>query len=100
HTRCYRDWSSDVCSSDLPIAPAVRVTVQDSTGQPDGNFNGPVTVALAANPVGATLSGGLDVNAVSGVATFSDLKVNKVGRGYTRSEERRVGEGVEERLEW
>src|SRR5438034_11017263 len=33
-----------------PIAPAVRVTVQDSTGQPDGNFNGPVTVALAANP--------------------------------------------------
>ncbi|OLD60055.1 MAG: hypothetical protein AUF60_02745 [Gemmatimonadetes bacterium 13_1_20CM_69_28] len=66
-----------------PIAPAVRVTVQDSTGQPDGNFNGPVTVALAANPVGATLSGGLDVNAVSGVATFSDLKVNKVGRGYT-----------------
>src|SRR5207245_5290225 len=21
HTRCYRDWSSDVCSSDLPLAP-------------------------------------------------------------------------------
>src|SRR5207245_7872392 len=21
HTRCYRDWSSDVCSSDLPAAP-------------------------------------------------------------------------------
>ena len=66
-----------------PIAPAVRVTVQDSTGQPAGDFNGPVTVALAANPGSATLSGGLEVNAVSGVATFSDLSVDKVARGYT-----------------
>src|SRR5207245_8047975 len=24
HTRCYRDWSSDVCSSDLPEQPGVR----------------------------------------------------------------------------
>src|SRR5207245_7211936 len=24
HTRCYRDWSSDVCSSDLPEAPDKR----------------------------------------------------------------------------
>src|SRR6266542_4530202 len=23
HTRCYRDWSSDVCSSDLELAPPV-----------------------------------------------------------------------------
>src|SRR5207245_7266784 len=23
HTRCYRDWSSDVCSSDLPVLPRV-----------------------------------------------------------------------------
>src|SRR5207245_5268496 len=23
HTRCYRDWSSDVCSSDLQALPAV-----------------------------------------------------------------------------
>src|SRR6266852_8095843 len=22
HTRCYRDWSSDVCSSDLSVTPA------------------------------------------------------------------------------
>src|SRR5207245_5352559 len=25
HTRCYRDWSSDVCSSDLSVPPEVRV---------------------------------------------------------------------------
>src|SRR5438128_9163034 len=24
HTRCYRDWSSDVCSSDLPLGPISR----------------------------------------------------------------------------
>src|SRR5215470_19340549 len=24
HTRCYRDWSSDVCSSDLGVSPAAR----------------------------------------------------------------------------
>src|SRR5207245_5846302 len=27
HTRCYRDWSSDVCSSDLPQPPVVGVHV-------------------------------------------------------------------------
>src|SRR5437660_10283096 len=70
-------------SAGQAIAPAVRVTVQDSTGQPDGDFNGPVTVALAANPAGARLTGGLEVNAANGVATFSDLSVDKVGRGYT-----------------
>ena len=69
-------------SAGQAIAPAVRVTVQDSTGQADGDFNGPVTVALAANPAGATLSGGLEVNAANGVATFSDLSIDKVGRGY------------------
>src|SRR3989337_3401891 len=29
HTRCYRDWSSDVCSSDL-----VGVLVTDTAGRP------------------------------------------------------------------
>jgi len=66
-----------------PIAPAVRVTVQDSTGQPQTDFTGPVTVGLDANPGRAALSGALQVNAVSGVATFADLSVDKVGRGYT-----------------
>src|SRR6266852_4024482 len=33
HTRCYRDWSSDVCSSDLELAPRVL------TGFVDGEVN-------------------------------------------------------------
>src|SRR5207245_6979800 len=29
HTRCYRDWSSDVCSSDLRYLTVVKVGVQE-----------------------------------------------------------------------
>src|SRR5207245_5950180 len=32
HTRCYRDWSSDVCSSDLPVLPGVLVQPQRHGG--------------------------------------------------------------------
>src|SRR5947199_45674 len=66
-----------------PITPAVRVTVQDSTGQPATTFNGPVTVGLEANPSDAALLGTAKVNALNGVATFADLSVDKAGSGYT-----------------
>src|SRR2546422_1769514 len=38
HTRCSRDWSSDVCSSDLTVSPAmhqhvVRLAERGMTGQ-------------------------------------------------------------------
>src|SRR5271169_326901 len=43
HTRCYRDWSSDVCSSDLPdqvtwtsFAPGTPFPLQDSAGEDSG----------------------------------------------------------------
>src|SRR5207244_5714327 len=42
-----------------------------------------VTVALAANPGGATLSGTTSIAAVAGVATYSTLRLDKVGTGYT-----------------
>src|SRR5439155_329516 len=35
------------------------------------------------NPVGGTLTGNAPVNAVNGVATFPNLKIDKVGTGYT-----------------
>ena len=46
-------------------------------------YTGPVSIALAAHPGGATLGGTLTVNAVGGVATFGDLSVDKAGTGYT-----------------
>src|SRR5207245_7140513 len=32
HTRCYRDWSSDVCSSDLPEAAVAPVRASGGDG--------------------------------------------------------------------
>ncbi|MHC5539046.1 S8 family serine peptidase, partial [Singulisphaera rosea] len=58
-------------------------TAEDSFGNLTSNFNGKVTVALAANPTGATLAGTLIVQAVNGVATFSGLSIAKAGVGYT-----------------
>lgn len=62
--------------------PVVRVGLVDefdnlttSTAQ--------VTVALGANPGSDTLQGTLTVNAVGGVAAFSDLKLRKAATGYT-----------------
>src|SRR5256884_1046589 len=93
HTRCSRDWSSDVCSSDLTeprttvadhqISPAVKVRALDALGNPVPSFTGSVRIAPGNNPGGATLSGTTPVAAVSGVATFFDLSLNKTGTGYT-----------------
>ena len=61
----------------------VSVVAQDASGNVVTNFTGDVTVALGANPGGATLSGTTTVKAVAGVATFSDLRLNRAGTGYT-----------------
>jgi hypothetical protein len=68
-----------------PITPAVQVTALDPLGNPDPGFSGNVTVAIVANPASGSLSGTKTVAAVSGVATFSDLSINRNGAGYTLS---------------
>ncbi|PYO73699.1 MAG: hypothetical protein DMD67_15220, partial [Gemmatimonadetes bacterium] len=65
------------------ITPAVQVSGQDAFGNTVPGFAANVTVALGANPGGGTLSGTKTVAPVGGVATFSDLSVNKSGTGYT-----------------
>src|SRR5207245_1302242 len=65
------------------ITPAVQVTAEDGLGNTDPTFTGNVTVALGANPSGGTLSGTATVAAVSGVATFPGLSIDKSGVGYT-----------------
>ena len=61
----------------------LTVTAEDASGNVDVSFNGTVTVALLSNPGGSTLGGTLTATAQDGVATFSDLTLNKVGSGYT-----------------
>src|SRR5256886_15545839 len=63
------------------IAP-VQVTVRDSSNAPVMKFAGLVAVALDHSPGGAALNGRRTVPAVNGVATFSDLHIDKAGNGY------------------
>src|SRR6266699_5271790 len=65
------------------IAPALQVAIQDASGNTVTRAMTSVTVALGANPSGASLFGTVTVAAVNGVATFSTLSVNDVGTGYT-----------------
>jgi len=66
----------------VTISPAVRVAAQDAFGNTVTNFNANVTVAIAANPSGGTLSGTKTVATSAGVATFSTLSIDKSGVGY------------------
>jgi uncharacterized repeat protein (TIGR01451 family) len=59
------------------------VAAEDSFGNIDPTFAGTVTAALLANPGNTTLGGNLTATASSGVASFSNLTLNKVAAGYT-----------------
>src|SRR5437899_1710308 len=65
------------------IAPAVQVAVQDAQGNTVTTATTSITVAIGTNPASGTLSGTTTVAAVSGVATFSDLSIDKAGSGHT-----------------
>jgi hypothetical protein len=65
------------------ITPAVTVRVLDVANNLVPTSSDPVTVAIGTNPGSGTLTGTLTQNAVNGIATFPDLKINKIGTGYT-----------------
>jgi hypothetical protein len=67
----------------IALSPAVRVEIRDASGSVITDATDAVTLALGANPGGATLTGTATVAAVSGVATFNSLSLNKTGSGYT-----------------
>jgi plastocyanin len=68
------------------ITPAVKVSVQDASGNfPVTSSTAPITIAIGNNPGGATLGGTTTQNAVSGVATFPDLTLDQSGTAYTLS---------------
>jgi plastocyanin len=67
------------------ITPAVKVTVQDASGNPVTSSTAPITIAIGNNPGGATLGGTTTQNAATGVATFSDLTLDNSGAAYTLS---------------
>src|SRR5581483_379844 len=64
-------------------AITVKVSVEDASGNVVTTDTSTVTLSLSGGTVGATLGGTKSVAAVAGVATFSNLTVDKVGSGYT-----------------
>lgn len=63
--------------------PPVTVAALDAEGNTDAGFSADVTLALGTNPNGGTLSGTLTVAPSGGVASFTDLGLDKAGGGYT-----------------
>jgi hypothetical protein len=69
----------------LPITPPVEVRVLDALGNVVTTATIPITITLALNPGASTLSGTRTRNAVSGVALFDDLSVDRIATGYRLS---------------
>ncbi len=67
----------------VTLTPAIVAEVRNSAGTLLSSFTGNVTLAIGTNPGGATLAGTPVVAAVSGVATFNNVSLNKAGVGYT-----------------
>ena len=65
------------------ITPPVQVAVQDAEGNTVTTATTSIAIAIGTNPSGGTLSGTTPVPAANGVATFSNLSINKLGTGYT-----------------
>jgi hypothetical protein len=64
------------------INPAVTVVVQDAHGNQVTGFGGLVTMSIAVNQAGGTLSGTTDQPFVNDTARFSDLSIDAAGDGY------------------
>ena len=65
------------------IQPDVVVQAQDAFANTVTSFAGSVSIAIGTNAGGGTLSGTTPVNAIAGIATFSNLSIDKAGSGYT-----------------
>jgi len=65
------------------LTPAVRVVLSDRYGNTATAATTGITVSMGTNPGSGTLSGSTTLGAIGGVATFSDLRIDAAGLGYT-----------------
>jgi hypothetical protein len=61
----------------------IKASIEDAYGNVVTSASNSVSIAFANNPTGATLGGTLTLTASSGVASFTNLTINKTGSGYT-----------------
>ncbi len=76
----------DTAAPNAAITPPVEVTAYDSLDNKATNFTGAIRVSLGQDgsvAKNARLSGATAANAVAGVATFANLRLNQTGVGYT-----------------
>jgi len=67
---------------DQPISPAVQVKAEGEEGEPLPGVA--LTIKMGINPCNGTLSGGTTaLTGLDGIATFSNLSIDKGGYGYT-----------------
>lgn len=64
------------------ILPAVQVALKDEAGDVVTSATDPVTISIEDNPSSGVLSGTLTKNAVAGIATFSNLRIDQPGVDY------------------
>src|SRR5512144_1491965 len=64
------------------ITPAVRVAIVDAFGNTVPSPAGPIDLTLGANPGGVALAGTAQATPANGIATFSDLHIDKTGDGF------------------
>ncbi len=69
--------------ADASTLPEVKVEVQDAFGNLNTGATSLITLAIGTNPGTATLVGGAPKAAVAGVASFTDVQLDKGGNGYT-----------------
>ncbi len=67
----------------LAITPHVQVTARNASGSTDSTFMGSIGITIGTRPGAASLSGTTTLTASAGVATFTDLRIDAVGPGYT-----------------
>lgn len=67
------------------ISPPVQVQIRNSANQLVTSSSLPVTMAITpgSGVAGASLTGQVVVDAVNGIATFNNLRINQPGTGYT-----------------
>jgi hypothetical protein len=68
-----------------PLGTAIDVTARDAFGNVVTAATGTVSLLLGTNPSGAALSGTTQVALTQGVASFTNLAVDRAGTGYTLS---------------
>jgi hypothetical protein len=70
--------------SNALISPPITIWIEDaSSNVVPGDNETQVTLAIGTNPGSGTLSGKKTITARGGIATFSDLSIDKAGTGYT-----------------